>query len=104
MSPGLQWITQMNLPHTIENPDYKCPVCKRELVITRITQWYSDGRIPVGGMEIECVGVTQHSQEKYSEWETVQKKVYQWFDSFYRYRQATPKEVTKKRRLKWRKR
>ena len=36
------------------------------------------------------------------EWDAVNKRIYQWFDAFYRYRHVEPEVVAKKRRRKWR--
>lgn len=49
MSPGIQTITKADLPLTVIDPDIRCPVCGRPMVITAIDEAaIEDGRVPAG--------------------------------------------------------
>lgn len=115
MSPGITTITRADLPLVIENPDYRCPRCGRRLMIKAITQMNHEGRVPLRGLEVICTtepitpAAIQRRGKQWAawhsglpgDWDAAVGRVHEWFDNFYRFREMTPKELTRKR-LKWR--
>lgn len=113
MSPGIQWITQMDLPFVvIGHPDYRCPKCGRQIVIKAITEWAQDGRVTETGLVIGCQGEpivgsngwAAWSNRHYTDadWQPVLKRVHEWFGRFYRFRFLSAETIAKKRLKKWR--
>ena len=114
MSPGIQTITQLNLPMMIKNPDYRCPVCGRMLVIAGIEECLADGRVTMAGLRLSCVSEPVSSgsakwrkwQESHwrepADWVLIGKSVQEWFNSFFRFQRLEPEVVRRKRKTKWR--
>ena len=111
MSPGIQTITQLDLPMTIEHPDCKCPVCGKKLVIQKIKRWDSDGQVGLNGIELTCASEPNSRGERWNQWHEyhwrdagvwvrVEVWVYQWFNQWLRYRPVEPEVLVRKRRMK----
>ena len=114
MSPGIQTITQLSLPKVIEHPDFRCPVCGRELVIVGIEECYADGRVTVAGLRLSCksepISSGSAKWRKWQEghwrepaaWALIGKSVQEWFNLYFRFKRLEPEVVRRKRKTKWR--
>ncbi len=113
MSPGIQTITQLDLPMTIEHPDCRCPVCGRKLAIAGIDRWHTDGQVPLDGIRLTCASEPNSRGQRWEQWLEnhwrdpavwlrVNQWVHQWFNQWLRYRFVEPEVVSRKRRMKWR--
>lgn len=105
MSPGIQTISQLNLPLKVLDFDIRCPVCGKWVEIQSIK---GDGSFVVV-CESEPAAETVRWRQWYEkhgsggeEWKAVYEAVGKWFNSFYRFVELAPETVKKKRRMKWR--